>query len=154
MKWIEKKILDAEDKNQVIEIWNTEYPNTLIFPDNSAFDDYLNSLSETNHYILKNDDNQIQGWACKFVRDSEKWFAVILNGEIHGKGKGTELLDIIKENEINLNGWVIDKETFVKQNGEIYKSPLEFYLKNSFKVCPEIRIDNEKLSAIKITWEV
>lgn len=154
MKLIEKKFLDDEEIKTILEIWNNEYPKTLNFSDSSGFDNYLNSLSEANHYVLKNENKEIQAWACKFERDSEKWFVVILDGKLHGKGRGTEILNLIKVNETNLNGWVIDKETFVKQNGEIYKSPLDFYLKNSFKVCQNIRIDNEKLSAVKITWEV
>ncbi len=111
-------------------------------------------MSEANHYILRNENNEIEAWACKFERDSEKWFAVILDEKLHGKGKGTEILNLIKDNETNLNGWVIDKEIFLKQNGEIYRSPLNFYTKNSFKVCQGIRVDNEKLSAVKISWEI
>jgi hypothetical protein len=47
---------------------------------------------------------------------------------------------------------IIDKENFLKKNGDMYKSPLNFYINNSFNLNPDIRIDNEKLSAVKITW--
>jgi hypothetical protein len=111
-------------------------------------------LSESIHYVLKNDQNEIQAWACKFVRDSEKWFAIIIDEKLHGIGKGTEMLNLIKANETTLNAWVVDRETFTKQNGELYKSPLEFYLKKSFKICQNVRLDNEKISAVKITWNL
>ena len=152
MIMIERNFLEENEKIQILNIWNSEYPTTLNFAELTGFDNYLNSLSEPKHYILNNANNEILAWACKFVRDSEMWFVVILDEKIQGKGKGTEILNLIKHDETKLNGWVTDKEIFVKQNGEIYKSPLEFYLKNSFKVCPEIRIDNEKLSAVKIAW--
>ena len=48
--------------------------------------------------------------------------------------------------------WPIKKN--VKPNYDIYKSPLDFYLKNSLEVCSEIRADNENLSAVKITWVI
>lgn len=153
MKLIENNFLNKEEKNQILKIWNNEYPKTLFFNNIKEFDNYLSSLSEPNHYILKNGSNEVLAWACKFTRDSEKWFALILDNKIHGKGKGTKILDIIKNNETNLNGWVIDKETFTKQNDKIYKSPLEFYLKNDFTICQDIRIESEKISAVKITWK-
>jgi len=152
MKLIEKKILTENEKIRITAIWNNEYPITLLFADSSGFDNYLNSLSETDHYIIENEENEIMAWCFKFIRDNEKWFAIILDEKIHGKGKGTEILNAMKKNETNLNGWVTDKETFKKQNGAVYKSPLNFYLKNSFTTCPEIRMENEKLSAVKITW--
>ncbi|GGI27649.1 hypothetical protein [Pedobacter mendelii] len=76
-----------------------------------------------------------------------------LDEKIHGMGKGTALLSALKENETVLNAWVIDKEEAIKQNGEIYKSPLNFYLKNGFMVYPEMRLENEKMSAVKIIWK-
>ena len=153
MKLIEKTFLNDNEKIQISKIWNNEYPITLNFSDSEGFDTYLNSLSDTIHYILENENNEILAWGCKFTRDNEKWFAVILDEKIQGKGKGTEILNAIKNNEITLNAWVIDKEIYTKLNGEIYKSPLNFYLKNSFNLCPEIRLENEKLSAVKITWK-
>lgn len=153
MKLTEKKQLTDYEKIQISGIWNKEYPKTLHFSDSGGFDAYLTTLSDPIHYILENDTAEILAWACKFIRDQEKWFAIILDEKIHGKGKGTEILNAIKENENDLNAWVIDKETDLKTNGEVYKSPLNFYLKNGFKVTPEIRLENEKMSAVKIIWK-
>lgn len=153
MELIEKTFLNDNEKIQIMKIWNNEYPIILNFSDSAGFDDYLNSLSDVVHYIVENENNLILAWGCKFKRDNEKWFAIILDQKIQDKGKGTEILNTIKNNEINLNAWVIDTENYKKLDGEIYKSPLNFYLKNSFKTCPKIRLENEKLSAVKITWE-
>lgn len=153
MNLIETKILNENEKLQISNLWNNEYPITLSFSDSLGFESYLNSLLETVHYIMKDDNQTILAWSCKFTRDHEKWFAIILDQKIQGLGKGTEILNVLKTNESQLNAWVIEKEIYVKQNGEIYKSPLHFYLKNSFEICSEIRIENEKLSAVKIIWK-
>ena len=152
MKLIKKKYLNEQEKIRITEIWNNEYPVTLLFSDPLEFDHYLHSLTDANHYVLENDENELQAWGCTFIRDHEKWFVIILDEKIHRKGKGTEILNAIKKNETNLNGWITDKEIYRKLNGELYTSPLNFYLKNSFILCPGIRMENEKLSAVKITW--
>ena len=63
------------------------------------------------------------------------------------------MINEIKKNNTNLKGWVIDQENEVKQNEEIYKSPIPFYIKNGFEVLPDIRIENEKMSGVKIYWK-
>jgi len=145
--------LTPAKKTRISAIWNNEYPKSLTFSDANGFDNYLAGLSEPVHYLLENESGDILAWACKFIRDDEKWFAIILDEKIHGQGKGTELLNALKEDETVLNAWVIDKEEAKKANGEIYKSPLNFYLKNGFVVYPEIRLENEKMSAVKISWK-
>jgi len=144
--------LNLTQKNQISEIWNNEYPESLNFTDSKGFDNYLAGLSDPVHYLLENESGEIIAWACKFIRDNEKWFAIILDEKIHGQGNGTTLLNTLKENESVLNAWVIDMDEAIKLNGEIYKSPLNFYLKNGFMLCPEIRLENEKMSAVKIIW--
>jgi len=145
--------LTPAQKIQISTIWNNEYPKSLNFTDSNGFDNYLSTLSGPVHYILENESGEILAWACKFIRDNEKWFAVILAEKIQGQGKGTELLNALKETESVLNAWVIDKEEAKKANGETYRSPLNFYLKNGFVVYPEIRLENEKMSAVKIIWK-
>jgi len=153
MKVFEKINLDDDDKIHISKIWNNEYPISLNFSDSFGFEKYLTGLSNPNHFILRDQNNELLAWACKFERDNEKWFAIILDEKIHGKGKGTEILNLIKKNENELNAWVIDKENSYKINGEIYKSPLSFYSKNGFLVYPDVRMENEKVSAVKIVWK-
>lgn len=148
-----KTSLTPSQKTQISRIWNNEYPKSLNFSAANRFDDYLAGLSKPIHYLLENESGDMLAWACKFIRDNEKWFAVILDEKIHGQGKGTEILNALKENETVLNAWVIDKEEAIKINGQIYKSPLNFYLKNGFLVYPEMRLENEKMSAVKIIWK-
>ncbi|KRD11386.1 hypothetical protein ASE21_06665 [Flavobacterium sp. Root901] len=154
MKIIKKDFLSLQDKEFLLELWNNEYPEKLNYQTINEFDVYLDALTKKQHYFLINDEGKIQGWAFTFLRDNEDWFAIILDKEIHGKGKGSLLMNELKKNKENLNGWVIDHENDVKQNKELYKSPLLFYIKNGFTICAETRIENQKMSGVKINWNI
>ena len=152
IKIITTNNLDNSQIKVIFELWNAEYPKNLTHRNLSDFENYLNALANQHHMILT-DENTIKGWYFDFDRNTEKWFAMILATEIHGKGFGTLLLNEAKKRESVLNGWVIDKTDYLKQNGNLYKSPIPFYLKNGFQLLPEIRLELEHLSAVKITWE-
>ena len=152
IKIITTNSLDNSQIKVIFELWNAEYPKNLTHRNLSDFENYLNALASQHHMILT-DENTIKGWYFDFDRNNEKWFAMILATEIHGKGFGTLLLNKAKKKESILNGWVIDKTDYLKQNGNLYKSPIPFYLKNGFQLLPEIRLELEHLSAVKITWE-
>lgn len=153
MKFSVQAILSKEDKIQILELWNNEYPENLSFTSIAGFEDYLNTLSKPIHHLIINADNKIKGWSVGFFRDGKKWFAMILDTAIHGQRWGTELLDRMKEGEVELSGWVIDHSTDRKNNGENYKSPLNFYLKNGFEIFAEERLELDKISAVKIKWK-
>lgn len=153
MKIIEKEILSLEEKDILREIWNNEYPARLHLKTLKDFDLYLNGLSNTKHYLLLDDFDRINGWAFTFLREGEDWFAIILDSKIQGKGNGSLLINEIKKKNNSLNGWVTDHENEVKQNNEFYKSPMPFYIKNGFTILTETRIENEKMSAVKINWK-
>lgn len=144
--------MSIAEKEVLRKLWNNEYPARLYLKTKEDFDLYLNGLSNTKHYLLLDNSNKINGWAFTFLREEEDWFAIILDNQIQGKGNGTLLINEIKKNNTNLNGWVIDQENQVKRNKEFYKSPMLFYIKNGFRICSDIRIENEKLSAVKINW--
>jgi GNAT superfamily N-acetyltransferase len=153
MKIIETQVLSLEQKDSLMQLWNNEYPAKLNLKTIDDFELYLNGLSETKHYLLFDDSDKINGWAFTFLRENENWFAIILNHEIQGRGNGSLLMNEIKKNNSSLNGWVIDHENEVKQNATLYKSPMPFYIKNGFTICKEIRIENEKMSGVKINWK-
>jgi len=153
MKIIEKKFLSEEEKEILRELWNNEYPVKLHLKTSGDFELYLNSISNLTHYLLFDDSNKINGWAFTFLREQENWFAIILDHQIQGKGNGSLLIDELKKNNTSLNGWVTDHENELKQNNESYKSPMPFYLKNGFIILPDIRIENEKMLAVKINWK-
>lgn len=153
MMIIQKVVLSLEDKKSLMQLWNTEYPESLNYEAIHDFDLYLNGLSDVKHYLLLVDQNKIKGWAFTFLREEEYWFAILIDSQIQGTGKGSLLIEELKKNNDNLNGWVIDHENAIKQNVQPYKSPLFFYLKKGFTVCLETRIENEKIDAVKINWK-
>lgn len=152
MKIISSYELTTPEKEAIIKIWNNEYPKSLLHKTITGFDEYLNKLANKTHFLLLDDEENIAGWCITFERDKGQWFALIIDSSTQGKGYGTMLLNKLKENQPLLNGWVIDAGDAMKENGEAYKSPLNFYLKNGFKVCHAERFESEAMSAVKIQW--
>jgi GNAT superfamily N-acetyltransferase len=149
---IETTELSRQAKQQVLELWNTEYPEKLAYNSLTEFDNFLQNLTKLKHFLLTNDSNFIFGWALSFDRDNEKWFAIILSEKIKGKGYGRKMLDELKQVEPILNGWVIDHNNDKKKNGLIYFSPLKFYEKCGFEIQTDNRLELDKISAVRIKW--
>lgn len=145
--------LDSLERKALLDLWNAEYPLRINYTSLEAFEAYLSGLSEGTFYLLESDLGAIKGWASSFRRENETWFALIIAQELHGKGYGTELLNHLKQNNRELSGWVIDGHQEVKSNGELYVSPQNFYLKQNFKLVPEVRLEIPTLSAVKIYWK-
>lgn len=150
MKIVSKSDVSFEEKEIIFQLWNNEYPEKISYNSIEDLETYLNNLADLNHYFIYDDFNEIKGWAITFTRESEKWFAIIINSKIKNKGFGTQLLNHLKSVENNLSGWVIDHNNDLKSDGTSYVSPLHFYLKNGFSICEGIRIETDKISVIKI----
>lgn len=154
MKIVKKQELTTAEKEAIIKIWNNEYPKSLVHKTISTFDEYLDKLTNKIHFLLVDDREGIQGWSITFERDNAQWFALIIDKTLQGKGQGTILLNKLKEGNAVLNGWVIDTGNVIKENGEVYRSPMNFYLKNGFKIYPAERFESEAMSAVKIQWAI
>jgi len=135
------------------QLWNNEYPGKLQYDNINDFNIYLDNLEQKKYFLLTDENNTLVGWSATFLRDKERWFAIILNSNVQRKKYGTKILDEIKKHETHLVGWVIDKEGELKSNGSQYTSPLVFYMKNGFKVLEAHRIESDKISAVKISWQ-
>lgn len=152
MEFIVRSQLTDKEKGDILELWNNEYPEKLAFKSVVELDDYLANLDGHFHRLLIDTHKKIQGWYFGFRREEEKWFAIILCSKLQGRGFGTKMLDLAKQSENELNGWAIDHDRDRKKNGEVYRSPLNFYLKNGFKKIPNHRLELDKISAVKIRW--
>lgn len=150
MESIKTNELNKIQKAGILKIWNDEYPDFLVYKDVSEFEDYLNKLDNSEHHIIVI-NGEIVGWVVKFDRKGQKWFVIMVNSIEHTKGIGTKLINLLKENSTELNGWVIDKDTYNKANGERYKSPIRFYEKVGFEITAE-NFENEKFTAIRVKW--
>jgi len=152
LKFRHQKQLTAAERSEILLLWNREYPAKLNYASLADFDRYLDALPGQSHILMIDEEGQICGWYFDFERDGERWFAIIIDSALQGKGLGTQMLDLAKANASELNGWVADHENDLKSNGEPYRSPLAFYLKNGFQQLPGIRLELDKLSAVKIRW--
>jgi len=152
VNFIEKSELSELDKVQTCQLWNNEYPEKLTFSSHDDFEEYLTKLSALSHILMLDNSGNIRGWYFDFIRENKKWFVVILDSNIHGLGYGTTILNEAKKKESELNGWVIDHNTDRKRNGEIYKSPLGFYMQNGFIKLSECRMELDVISAVRIKW--
>lgn len=97
MKIIETQVLSLEQKDSLMQLWNNEYPAKLSLKMIEDFELYLNGFSETKHYLLLDDSDEIHGWTFTFLIQNESWFAIILNHEIQGRRNGSLLMNEIKK---------------------------------------------------------
>ena len=139
-------------KLELLQLWNTAYPSALVYPHLDAFDAYLSQLETIRHFLLKCDDNRIVGWYFDFQRNGAKWFGIIVSPHSQGKGYGKKLLSHAQSINNELNGWVIQDSLFVKANGAIYASPMEFYRKAGFKKSASEKISIHGMPAVHIKW--
>lgn len=137
---------------EIHHLWNREYPANLQHATLADLESYLAGLTEPSHLLLLDAQQQLKGWYVDFMRENGRWFALIIDSALHGQGFGSQLLDIARQQRTELNGWVVDHARDHKINGEPYRSPLGFYLKNGFIVRSEERLELEKISAVKIHW--
>ncbi|MBI1182709.1 N-acetyltransferase [bacterium] len=152
MNIIKRSQLSFAEKQAVFELWNKEYPVLLSYDSMEAFEGYLHALAHQSHILLLDEAGSIKGWYFEFDRADERYFAIILDAGVQGRGFGTKLLDLARQYTNDLNGWVIDHNHYQKKNGEYYQSPLAFYLKNGFKVLADVRLETDNISAVKIHW--
>ena len=139
------KTITTEQFQQINSLWNEEYPLKL----NNRFGLLLEGIDYYNHYLIE-DNHEVLAWAVEFEKDAEKRFSLIVKKSHQRQGLGKRLLDRLKSDLGEFYGWVIDHDKDLKQNGEIYISPINFYLKNGFEVLTQERIDIEMLQAVKI----
>ncbi len=152
MKIIQTNTINEQIKVQILELWNKEYPKQLTYHDLPLFENYLNGLNHLKHFLLLGDLNEVLGWGLTFERHHERWFAIIISEHMNGKGFGQKLLEEIKKTETILNGWVIDHNHDMKNDGKQYLSPLGFYEKCGFKILKNERLELDISSAVKIQW--
>jgi GNAT superfamily N-acetyltransferase len=153
MKFTETETLNEKQKLEVIQLWNDEYPKELSHRSLVEFDQYLNKLSDKNHILLSDENGTVKGWLIYFLRDNEQCFAMLLDSSLQGQGWGSKFLNLAKQRNSELNGWVIDNDNERKQNGQNYKSPIGFYRKNAFEVRTDIQLKKKNINGIKVIWK-
>ncbi|MBT8319111.1 MAG: GNAT family N-acetyltransferase, partial [Gramella sp.] len=136
----------------IFKLLNKEYPVNLQYKQLSELEAYLNQLKDQNHILLLDENNKVKGWYSDFIREKERWFLTILKSEVQRKNYGTQIIEIAKVDNSELNGWVVETNDYFKANGDPYRSPIQFYKKNGFKILKNKELNNDKIKAIQIQW--
>lgn len=152
MKITQTILLTGSQKQDILRLWNAEYPAHLNHENITGLEQYLADLSEPLHFLIEDEEGRIQGWLTTFTRDEGRWFAMIVHKSLQGQGVGSRLLNEAKKQEPELNGWATDHDRDKRADGQAYRSPIQFYLKNGFEVLPNTRLEKGLLSAVKIRW--
>lgn len=142
------KILTNKQKEQINALWNDEYPAKL----KDRFSILLDGADWYNHYIIEDLNTNVIAWAVDFEKEKQVRFSIIVSSIHKGKGLGGMLIEKLKAENQEFYGWVIDHNDDLKLNGEQYKTPMPFYLKHSFEILNDKRIDTEMISAVLIKW--
>lgn len=143
--------LQAADLQQLMHLWNAEFPVQISYSSPVELQAYLDGLEEVKHHLLMNEKGEIKGWFWLFERDNLPWFAMILSRDIQKQGWGKQLILWAQEECPFLNGWVVDHLDYRKADGSPYPSPLGFYTALGFRKSKD-RLEVEKLSVARISW--
>lgn len=152
MKFLHTNTLNAQHKEELLQLWNEEYPLELSLENLVQLDAYLDGLEFQHHVLLLDENNQVQGWYSDFLRHNERWFLVILASQFQGKNWGGRLLEHGRQEREELNGWMITADSYKKMNGKTYRSPDDFYRKMGFSFIEDVLLNSETITAIKIKW--
>ena len=151
MMKIEKSLtLTSHQRSEVQRLWNEEFPDTLRKETMEDLMQYFSKLGRHRHFLLT-DADQMVGWMITFDRAGDRWLALLVDRKWPGRGPGSRLIAYAKQHEKVLNGWVVDESNYYKADGSAYPSPLEFYLKNDFRLVDD-RFENEKMRAVRVRW--
>lgn len=153
MDFVETKSLNEEQKKSIVALWNLEYPKKLALPSVLDFERYLDGLSDKNHIVLMDEDKALKGWLIYFMRDGERCFAMLIDRTLQGWGWGSRFLDLAKQRNNELNGWVVPNNEETKSDGGTYQSPVAFYLKNGFWILNNSEQDKNGITGIKLRWK-
>ncbi len=124
--------LTANQQREALNLWNEEYPAAFAYASEHDFDAYLATQADALHLAATNARGELIGWAFTFTRQGERWFGIMVSRALQRTGLGTQLLQMLKENEPVLHGWVADQEGMKTLQGSTYRSPWPFYQRNGF----------------------
>jgi GNAT superfamily N-acetyltransferase len=152
MEIVNTDSLTTEQKEQLVKLWNDQYPKALSLAGVQGFDEYLEKLLDKHHLLLL-DHGKVLGWLIYFMRDGERCFAMLLDTLLQGKGMGSALLRNAMEYNAELVGWVIDTNEHLKNDGSFYKSPVEFYKKVGFETIQDVATVKNGIKGVRVRWQ-
>ena len=112
MKITRTTTFTAHQLHCVFNLWNTEYPEQLVYKELRDFKNYLDGITSKRHLLIQSEEDALLAWGVVFTRTNERFFAIILATGFQRKGYGTLLLNELKKDEIKLSGWVITSDQY------------------------------------------
>jgi GNAT superfamily N-acetyltransferase len=143
--------LSQDQLEAIYGLWRSEYPVKIHHENIDGLVEFLADKPNQEHTFAIS-EGKIIAWFFVFERFEARWFAMIINGQFHGKGLGSQLLSMGKERTDELWGWVSDFEGDVKADGSAYRVPVRFYEKNGFTILEE-RLEVVDFSGRKMVWK-
>lgn len=153
MKHFDVLALNEKQIEDTFQLWNREYPKLLGHKDRFSFRLFLSQLEDVQHRLVEDENKVVVAWHFQFTRDLENWFGLIIDRKHQKSGIGSELIRASKMKNLELNGWVIEESIYEKEDGSIYNSPLDFYLKNEYKQIGHDIFKSNNVKVIKIRWQ-
>jgi len=153
MKYLTSNQLNESQLAQVFTLWNNEYPSDINHNSKEHLQQYISGLAKPNHTLIEDGEGKIIGWFFDFMLNEERWFGMIVSPTHQGKGYGKELIKRAKNNYSELNAWIVCSTEYLKENGETYNPPTEFYRKMEFEIFPDLKFESNLLKTIKIKWK-
>jgi GNAT superfamily N-acetyltransferase len=150
---ISTSVLNVKQQAEFLNCWNEVYPLNLKFDDLGKMQSYFDGLQQLQFFLLVDESISATAFSFRFMRDEELWLAMFMPPSMQGKGYGSILLEELTENVDTISAWVVDHDLDVKADGSPYRSPLQFYLKNGFKVQEGVRLEIGAISAAKLIWK-
>lgn len=150
---ISTSVLNPKQQVEFLNCWNEVYPFNLKFDDLKKMQSYFDGLQQLQFFLLVDGSIPATAFSFRFMRDEELWLAMLMPPSMQGKGYGSILLEELTENVDTISAWVVDHDLDVKADGTPYRSPLQFYLKNGFKVQEGVRLEIGAISAAKLIWK-
>lgn len=147
MEIIRTKLLTELQAAQIRQLWNDEYPVRL----KNRFGMLLEGVKNDEHYLIEDEHKKVQAWAVSFEKENETRFSILVSEKHQGQQLGSRLIKALQQNHHTFFGWVIDHDRDVKNDGTPYRTPLPFYLKHGFSICPD-RMKTDIIDAVKVKW--
>jgi hypothetical protein len=144
--------LANSDQLHIYNIWNSVYPTQVVFVSKNDFKSYLDKANNQKHFIYRNDDTTIGGWLMTFTRNDDRYFVLLVSEKKKKNGIGTILIEEMKKSEDIIMGWVVELNTYIKSDGTLYHSPVDFYKRSGFIITDE-KCEENNFSIVKIMWQ-
>lgn len=143
--------LSPTQKQDLLSMWNSEFPASISFQDETQLEQYLSKLKNKTYYTIDN-QGSMTAWLCTLEREGVPWFIIIVKKNAQGKGHGKCLIERAMQNNNILRGWIVAHNDYHRSDGSSYPTPSQFYTKLGFIIQPEITITKGGITSTRIEW--